>query len=97
MNSQARELDQNELSFADKSDLVVALLCILMLGGVTGWILHEQYIAKKLAETPVVTVQRIRPQPAALTTQLQCTKQEAAEIREACHRRAQSALTKPKG
>jgi hypothetical protein len=93
-----RELDQDELTFADKSDLMVALLCILMLGGVAGWILHEQYIAKKLAETPVVTVQRIQAQPAsALTTQLQCTKQELAEIREACQRRAQSALTKPKG
>jgi hypothetical protein len=50
--SSSRELDQDELTFADKSDLIVALMCILMLGGVLGWILHEQYIAKKLAETP---------------------------------------------
>jgi hypothetical protein len=74
MNADVRELDNEELSFADKSDFVVALVCSHVLAATAGWILHEQYIAKKLAETPVVVVQRIQPQPAALT-QWDCSAQ----------------------
>lgn len=95
MNADVRELDQEELSFADKSDFVVALVCSHVLAATAGWILHEQYIAKKLAETPVVVVQRVQPRPAALT-QWSCADQEFREHRESCKQRERSALIKPK-
>jgi hypothetical protein len=95
--TETRDLNARELSLADKADIAVALVCTHILVGAAGWILHERHVAQKLrAAMPAAHIVRVSPAPTAALTQWSCTKQEFAEYREACMRRAASALTKPR-